>query len=118
MRLTSLSPVIHLSTQWQWQKYKNYYLVANIEKYFKKGNQMYLYDFYITQAIGTNYKLCRNCNVPLSIRHYLAHKDANKRGIMETRKSLAMARDAKRERLIEQVLDCKDYAESHFVAFS
>ena len=79
---------------------------------------MYLYDFDITQAIGPNYKLCRSCIVPLNIRHYLAHKDANKRGIMETRMALAKARDAKRERLIEQVLDCKDYAESHFVAFS
>ena len=76
---------------------------------------MYLYDFYITQAIGPNYKLCRSCNVPLSIRHYLAHQDANKRGIMETRKALAKARAVKRERLIEQVLDCKDSAESHFL---
>ena len=51
--------------------------------------------------MGPNYKLCRSCNVPLSIRHYLAHKDANKRGIMESRKALAEARAAKRERLIE-----------------
>ena len=79
---------------------------------------MYLYDFYVTQAMGPNYKLCRSCNVPLSIRHYLAHKDANKRGIMETRKALAMARAIKRERLIEQESDYKDYAESHFAAFS
>lgn len=79
---------------------------------------MHLYDFYITQAIGSNYKLCRSCNVPLSIRHYLAHKDANKRGIMESRKSLAMARAVKRERLIEQASDYRDYAQSHFEAFS
>ena len=79
---------------------------------------MYLCDFYVTQAMGPNYKLCRGCEVPLSVRHYLAHKDANKRGIMESRKALAEARAAKRERLIEQVSDYKDYAESHFAAFS
>jgi hypothetical protein len=79
---------------------------------------MYLYDFYVTQAIGPNFKLCRSCNVPLSIRHYLAHKDANKRGIIEVRKSLAMAKAVKRERLVEQVADYKDFAESHFAAFS
>ena len=79
---------------------------------------MYLCDFYVTQAMGPNYKLCRGCEVPLSVRHYLAHKDANKRGIMESRKALAEARAAKRERLIEQVSDYKDCAESHFAAFS
>jgi len=63
---------------------------------------MYLYDFYITQAIGTNYKLCKSCNVSLNIRHYLAHKDANKRGIIEVRKSLAVAKAVKRERLVQQ----------------
>ena len=78
---------------------------------------MYLYDFYVTQAMSPNYKLCRSCHVPLSIRHYLAHKDANKRGIMETRKSLAMARAIKRERLIEQASDYKHFAESHFATF-
>ncbi len=79
---------------------------------------MYLYDFYVTQAMGPNFKLCRSCNVPLNIRHYLAHKDANKRGIMEVRKSLAIAKAVKRERLIEQASDYKDYAESHLIAFS
>ena len=71
---------------------------------------MYLYDFYVTHAMGPSYKLCRSCNVPLSIRHYLAHQDANKRGIKEVRRSLAMARAVKRERLIEQASDYKDYA--------
>ena len=79
---------------------------------------MYLYDFYVTQAMCPNYKLCRSCNVPLSIRHYLAHKDANKRGIMETRKALAKARAVKRERLIEQETDYQHFAESHFATFS
>jgi hypothetical protein len=69
--------------------------MANIERRYKKGNRMYLYDFYITQAMGPNYKLCRSCNVPLSIRHYLAHKDVNKRGIIEVRRSLAMAKIVK-----------------------
>ena len=62
---------------------------------------MYLYDFYITQAMGPNYKICRSCNVPLSIKHYLAHQDANKRGIMETRKALAIAKAARRPNLTE-----------------
>jgi hypothetical protein len=75
---------------------------------------LYLYDFYVTQAMGPSYKLCRSCNVPLSIRHYLAHKDANKRGIIEVRKSLAMAKAIKRERLIEQETVYKHFAESHF----
>jgi hypothetical protein len=77
---------------------------------------MYLNDFYVTQAMGPNYKLCRSCNVSLSIRHYLAHKDANKRGIKEVRRSLAMAKAVKRERLVEQVSDYKDFAESHLIA--
>jgi hypothetical protein len=37
---------------------------------------------------------------------------------METRKALTKARAIKRERLIEQASDYKNYAESHFLVFS
>jgi hypothetical protein len=36
---------------------------------------------------------------------------------METRKALTKAKAVKRERLIEQASDYKDYAESHLIAF-